>query len=348
MHHPASPGRRPGLRRRWRPVVAGLAAVASIATTAVLVIGDPASAAGTSLRGAGSNRCLDVPDQSRTPGRQVEIWDCNGQSNQAWQLTAAGELRVYDTLCLDAYNSGTVAGTVVQTWSCNGGTNQKWRQNSDGSITGVQSGLCLDVSNAGTANGTEVILWTCTGQSNQRWSSGTPTTPAPPTSAPPTSPSGCSARPVDPQATTQARTLLCYLYSQYGNHIISGQQESTWVAGPDYEMNYIHANTGKYPAIRGQDMGDSPDFGARALAWWNSGGIPMVSYHMGSPAQGTDGYAGSQMRADIGAALTSGTADNARLRQRLDAWAAQLSTVQRGGGAVILRPWHEAGGTWFW
>ena len=156
------------------------------------------------------------------------------------------------------------------------------------------------------------------------------------------------ASPVDPSATPQARKLLCYLYSQYGNHIISGQQESTWVGGADYEMNYIHNNTGKYPAIRGQDMGDSSNFGSRALSWWKSGGIPMVSYHMGSPSQGTDGYAGSQMSANINQALSSGTADNKRLTQRLDAWAAQLKIVQNGGGAVILRPWHEAGGTWFW
>ncbi|MBT8226716.1 MAG: hypothetical protein HKP61_04130 [Dactylosporangium sp.] len=58
--------------------------------------------------------------------------------------------------------------------------------------------------------------------------------------------------------------------------MLSGQQESTWVDGPEYEMNYIHRNTGKYPAVRGLDMGDSPDFASRAIGWWNAGGIPMV------------------------------------------------------------------------
>lgn len=167
-----------------------------------------------------------------------------------------------------------------------------------------------------------------------------------PTLTPP--PGTCNVSPVDPNATTQARKLLCYIYSLYGNHILSGQQESTWVAGPDYEMNYIFSNTGKYPAIRGLDMGDSPTFGSRALSWWNAGGIPMVSYHMGSPAQGTDGYSGSLLPANINNALTPGTADYGRLIQRLDGFAAQLQVVQSGGGAIILRPWHEAGGTWFW
>ncbi|TDB81840.1 mannan endo-1,4-beta-mannosidase A and B [Micromonospora sp. KC721] len=173
-----------------------------------------------------------------------------------------------------------------------------------------------------------------------------------PPSTPPVSPSPdngtCNVAPVDPQATTAARKLLCYLYSQYGNHILSGQQESTWIDGPDHEINYIYRHTGKYPAIRGLDMGDSPTFGSRAAAWWRSGGIPMVGYHMGSPAQDSDGYAGSQMNADINAALTPGTADNRRLLQRLDAVSAQLKIVGDAGGAVLWRPYHEAGGTWFW
>ncbi len=161
--------------------------------------------------------------------------------------------------------------------------------------------------------------------------------------------STCNVNPVDPNATTQARKVLCYLYSQYGNHIISGQQESTWNSGgSEHEMNYIYNNTGKYPAIRGMDRGDVPDFGSRALAWWNAGGIPMVGYHMGSPAQNSDGYAGSQMAANINNALTPGHADYVRLTQRLDGLAAQLMIVQNGGGAVIFRPWHEASGTWFW
>ncbi|WP_329182011.1 RICIN domain-containing protein [Streptomyces sp. NBC_01477] len=41
--------------------------------------------------------------------------------------------------------------TALRTWDCNGQPNQKWRQNSDGSITGVQSGLCPDANGAGTA-----------------------------------------------------------------------------------------------------------------------------------------------------------------------------------------------------
>lgn len=58
----------------------------------------------------------------------------------------------------------------MEIWDCNGGANQQWRANSDGSITGVQSGLCLDVTGASTADGALAELWTCNGGANQRWS----------------------------------------------------------------------------------------------------------------------------------------------------------------------------------
>jgi hypothetical protein len=78
---------------------------------------------------------------------------------------------MYDK-CLDAYNNQSTNGTEVQIWTCNGGPNQQWRLNSDGTITGVQSGLCLDVTGNGTANGTLLQLWACNGGSNQKWGRG--------------------------------------------------------------------------------------------------------------------------------------------------------------------------------
>jgi endo-1,4-beta-xylanase len=60
----------------------------------------------------------------------------------------------------------------VDIYTCNGGANQQWNLNSDGTVTGVQSGLCLDVTNAATANGTLIELYTCNGGSNQKWSRG--------------------------------------------------------------------------------------------------------------------------------------------------------------------------------
>ncbi|MGI5274276.1 extracellular catalytic domain type 1 short-chain-length polyhydroxyalkanoate depolymerase [Nonomuraea sp. CA-218870] len=119
------------------------------------------------IRGAASGRCVDVPNAATADGTAVQLWDCNGQSNQQWSQTSSGELRVYGNKCLDA--AGTGNGARIQIYSCWGGDNQKWRVNSNGSITGVQSGLCLDAAGAGTANGTRLQLYACHSGANQRW-----------------------------------------------------------------------------------------------------------------------------------------------------------------------------------
>ncbi|WP_234491156.1 arabinofuranosidase catalytic domain-containing protein [Streptomyces sp. MBT33] len=124
------------------------------------------------LHAVGAGKCLDVPNSSTTAGTQLQIWDCSGGANQTWTRTSAGQLTVYSgstQLCLDAYNNQTSAGTKVVTWPCNGGANQQWQVNSDGTVTGSQSGLCLDVTGASTANGALAELWSCNGGSNQQW-----------------------------------------------------------------------------------------------------------------------------------------------------------------------------------
>ncbi|MFC5761481.1 RICIN domain-containing protein, partial [Actinacidiphila bryophytorum] len=129
----------------------------------------PPSNGGTrAIKGVASGRCVDVPNSTTTDGTQVQLWDCNGQANQQWTATSAGELTTVGGKCLDA--AGTGNGVKVQIYSCWGGDNQKWRVNSDGTIVGVQSGLCLDATGAATGNGTLIELWSCNGGGNQKWS----------------------------------------------------------------------------------------------------------------------------------------------------------------------------------
>nr|WP_237557783.1 ricin-type beta-trefoil lectin domain protein [Streptomyces sp. SID5470] len=130
---------------------------------------NPGGGSGKVLRGAASNRCLDVPGVSTTNGVQTQIYDCNNGTNQQWTQTSAKELRVYGNKCLDADNWGTTPGTKVTIWDCTGGSNQQWNLNTDGTVTSVQSGLCLDVKDAATTNSTLVQLWTCNGGNNQKW-----------------------------------------------------------------------------------------------------------------------------------------------------------------------------------
>ena len=121
------------------------------------------------LRGVGSGRCVDVPNASTTNGTQLQLWDCSGNNNQRWTYTSSKQLMVYGNKCLDASGQGTADGTAVIIWDCNGQANQQWNVNSNGTITGAQSGKCIDANGAGTANGTKIIIWSCNGQSNQQW-----------------------------------------------------------------------------------------------------------------------------------------------------------------------------------
>ncbi|MFI7034082.1 ricin-type beta-trefoil lectin domain protein [Microbispora rosea] len=121
------------------------------------------------LRNVNAGRCLDVPNQSQTNGTQLNLWDCNGQTNQSWTYTSGKALQVYGNKCLDAEAAGTANGTRAIIWDCNGQANQQWNVNADGTVTGVQSGLCLEASNFGTSNGTKVQLWSCTGTTSQKW-----------------------------------------------------------------------------------------------------------------------------------------------------------------------------------
>jgi hypothetical protein len=120
--------------------------------------------------GAGSSRCLDVPNAGMTNGTQEQLYDCTGASNQRWTYTSGKQMTVYGSKCLDASGQGTGNGTAVIIWDCNGQSNQQWNVNANGTITGAQSGLCLDAFGGGTANGTKAVLWSCNSGTNQQWS----------------------------------------------------------------------------------------------------------------------------------------------------------------------------------
>ncbi len=187
------------------------------------VVGTP-----TSIVGGQSGRCVDVPNSSTTNGTQVQIYDCSGQANQAWTYTSGKALQVYGNKCLDANGKGTTNGTTVIIWDCNGQTNQQWNFNSNGTVTGVQSGLCLDANGAGTANGTKLILWSCNGQSNQQWSQPLVSTPSPtPTWSPQPGGSGpCDIYAAGGTPCIAAHSTTRALYSSYSGNLYQVRRSS--------------------------------------------------------------------------------------------------------------------------
>jgi len=203
--------------------VGGIALATQGGVAQAAVVGTP-----TSIVGGQSGRCVDVPNSSTTNGTQVQIYDCSGQANQAWTYTSGKALQVYGNKCLDANGKGTTNGTTVIIWDCNGQTNQQWNFNSNGTITGVQSGLCVDANGAGTANGTKLILWSCNGQSNQQWSQPLVSTPSPtPSWSPPPGGSGpCDIYASGGTPCIAAHSTTRALYSSYSGNLYQVRRSS--------------------------------------------------------------------------------------------------------------------------
>jgi hypothetical protein len=158
---------------------------------------------------------------------------------------------------------------------------------------------------------------------------------------------GCSVAPANPNATRQARNLLCYLHSQYRNHVLSGQQETSW-SNPEGDISWYTSNGMKAPAIMGGDFLYPNGTTARAIAYWNAGGIPMIRFHMGAPLS-PDTYENSKGSANLDNVLREGSDENKSFKEKLDYAAGELKKLQDANVAVLWAPFHEVQPNgWFW
>src|SRR5205085_8778751 len=105
-----------------------------------------------------------------------------------------------------------------------GQTNQQWNLNSNGTITGVQSGLCVDANGAATANGTKIILWSCNGGTNQQWSQSGSTPPPPPPPPPGSGPCDIYASGGTPCVAAHSTTRA--LYQAYNGNLYQVRRSS--------------------------------------------------------------------------------------------------------------------------
>ncbi len=153
----------------------------------------------------------------------------------------------------------------------------------------------------------------------------------------------------NPNATVEAQTVYNYLCSIYKTKTLTGQQESTWMSSPDYEMKYVDETTGRLPAIRGLDYinNDFEGVNERAIEWWEKGGLVSICWHWGSPPNGV-GYDLSKVPIDVDEALTEGTELNIGMMEQLNRAAEALKELQDAGVPVLWRPFHEFDGGWFW
>jgi GH25 family lysozyme M1 (1,4-beta-N-acetylmuramidase) len=132
----------------------------------------PGGVAGAVRQVGGSGKCLNDPQASMANGTLVNLWSCNGHTNQNWTTAQDGTLRVLGK-CLDVAGESKSNGAKLQLWSCLPGDGaQQWQAGSYGQLVNPQSGKCLYVPVANAANGARPVLWTCANvstQSNEHW-----------------------------------------------------------------------------------------------------------------------------------------------------------------------------------
>ena len=154
----------------------------------------------------------------------------------------------------------------------------------------------------------------------------------------------------NPNADETTQRVYAYICDAYGKNIISGQQESIWVDGPDYEINYLLDTTGRLPAMRGFDFMNDDFEGVikRSEEWWNKGGLITICWHCGADFTKEYNACKDDEIQDWDKVLTEDTPENEAFIKNMDNAGRALSELQKKGVTVLWRPFHEFDGAWFW
>jgi hypothetical protein len=170
-------------------------------------------------------------------------------------------------------------------------------------------------------------------------------------------------------ASPNKTRLLQYLSDEYGKRIIAGQMDTSWTTNQVMDMiERVHADTGKYPALKGFDFIQLPiDQGREqieeAIAWWNGKnngqdllpdkpeihGIVAFCWHwkIGPKAEFYTEKTDFRIPWKDGK-LDTTSADFKYIVDDLDKVAVQLQRFKNLDIPVLWRPLHEASGRWFW
>ncbi|MFI1150908.1 RICIN domain-containing protein [Streptomyces sp. NPDC020817] len=124
-----------------------------------------------------TTQCLDVDANGGGNGTVVQVWQCNGTTQQRWYLWNNGALESYrfPGKCLDADLNGAGSnGTKVQIWDCNSTPQQSWSHPSgDRAIYNARfyggGNIVMDRDANVLGNGARIQLWQKNFQSQQWW-----------------------------------------------------------------------------------------------------------------------------------------------------------------------------------
>jgi len=174
--------------------------------------------------------------------------------------------------------------------------------------------------------------------------------------------SAIPADPVDPHASPEVRALLKYFYSISGHYTLSGQHNypnhlSRWT-------DRVYDLTGKYPALFGEDFGFSgggdkdsiearPALIAEIERQYRNGAVVTLTWHEVRPTDDEpvtfrDSVEGHLTDFEWSELLTPGTDLYNRWCAQVDVIAGFLVELRDAHVPVLLRPYHEMNGGWFW
>jgi len=127
------------------------------------------------LRNVNSNKCLDVPGSSTSPGVQLQQWSCSGGNNQRYTLTYVGDgyyrlVNVNSGLALQVRSFGISANWAIEQAEAHGGDNQMFRLEASGSgyrLKPRHAYMCMDVAGSSTSDGALLQQYSCNGSNAQ-------------------------------------------------------------------------------------------------------------------------------------------------------------------------------------
>lgn len=172
-----------GTKRRRAGIVVAVTALLVLASGAFTAM--PVRASGHGIQNYASGMCLDDPGYSPYQGTQMQIWPCNGGSNQDWVAQLLDNYwyilrNSYSGLCLDDQGGSTQNGSHLIQYGCNtADTAQlfRWPYTTQhngisyyGYYTYASSSTCIDDPGGSTTAGTKLQFYSCNGTGAQQWS----------------------------------------------------------------------------------------------------------------------------------------------------------------------------------
>ncbi|WP_433379517.1 glycosyl hydrolase [Actinoplanes sp. CA-142083] len=166
--------------------------------------------------------------------------------------------------------------------------------------------------------------------------------------------------PANAFAATSKTTVINYLKSITGNHIVSGQHNKEPATSPGQYTQQVHDITGQWPGLWGGDMMfTSNDIANRqsvvnqAKTEWANGSLVALTWHACSPTVGATCNFDGGVKTGISDAqfqqiVTAGTALSNTWRSRMAAVVPYLKQLKDAGVPVLWRPFHEMNESWNW